>query len=177
MNKKLRISYILFFVFSAIVVAFRTLSSFFSGVGLYFVVVLTLVFIVLTISLNDKSIMKRVRDLFFIACVFCGLELIIYFACEFGYGETLLGFEVYQNIISFLGLLFLAYTYFRFVSEQANKRYKFIEILLGNEKFSSKEKKAKEVTNGSLEEKPNNKQETEEKKTEEENIVIIETEE
>ncbi len=173
MNKNLKISYILFFVFSAIVIAFRTLAGFFSGVGINFVALLGLVFAVLALSFNDKTIMKRVKDLFFIACVFCMLELIVYFACEFGHGENLLGFDIYQNIISFLGMLLLAYTYFRYVSEMTNKRYKFIEILLGNEKRSVKEKRAKEVSNGSLEEKPNNK----ETATEEENVIVIETEE
>ena len=177
MNKSLKISYILFFVFSAILIAFRTLASFLGGVGLNFVAMIALVLVVLTFSIKNKFIMKRVKDLFFISCVFCILELVVYFACEFGYGENLLGFDIYQNIISFLGLLFIVYIYFRFSSEVANKRYKFIEILLGNEKRSVKEKKTKEISNGSLEEKPNSKTETDNVKSEEDNVVIIETEE
>ena len=129
--------------------------------------------------------MNRIRDLFIIACVFCVLEIVIYFACEFGCGENLLGFSIYQNIISILGMLFLAYIYFRFSMEMQNKKVKFIEIMLGNEKRTVKQKKAKEVSNGCLEEKPNCKQEnigsgeTEKEKLEEqeEGTIIIETEE
>ncbi|MBO5954935.1 MAG: hypothetical protein J6Q13_03100 [Clostridia bacterium] len=190
MNKNLKLSYILLFVFSGILLAFKTLSAFFCGVGVNFVAMLGIVFAVLLICLKDKEIMKRIRDLFIVACVFCVMELIIYFACEFGRGETFTGFSVYQNVISFLGILFLGYMCFRFATEVAGKKIKFIEILLGNEKRQPKAKKAKELTNGSLEDKPNNKQpqevklaETEENKTEkseeitEEAVVIVETEE
>ena len=38
-----------------------------------------------------------------------------------------------------------------------NKRIRFVEILLGNEKKAVKVKKEKEVFNGSLEAKPNKK--------------------
>ena len=55
MNKNLKISYILFFVFSAIVIAFRTLASFFGGVGLNFVAMIALVMVVLTFSTICKS--------------------------------------------------------------------------------------------------------------------------
>ena len=182
MSKNLNLSYILFFVFSAILIAFKTLTSFFGGVAINIMALIALVFVVLTISFKDKELMKRIRDLFLIACAFCVLELVIYFACEFGYGETLLGFSVYQNIISFLGILFLAYIYFRYSMELLNKKIKFIEILLGNEKRSAKPKKAKELSNGCLEEKPNCKQENNEEKpnneeSEKEETIIIETEE
>lgn len=191
MNKNLKLSYVLLFVFSGILLAFKTLSAFFVGVGVNFVAMLGIVFATLLICLKDKEIMKRIRDLFIVACVFCVMEMIIYFACEFGHGETFNGFNIYQNVISFLAILFLGYMCFRFSTEVTGKKIKFIEIMLGNEKRQPKAKKAKELTNGSLEDKPNNKQpeecqknETEENKTdineqtnEEETMVIIETEE
>ena len=178
MAKNLKISYILMFVFSGILIAWHTLSNFLGGVALNFVGLVGIVFTIIMISLNDESIMKRIKDIFVVACVLCALELIIYFACEFGYGEELLGFVVYQNILSFLGMLFCGYIAFRFANEIGNKRIKFIEVLLGNEKKTVKEKKAKEISNGSLEDKPNNKPTTEETTTEdEENVVIVETEE
>ena len=186
MNKNLKLSYILLFSFSAMLLAFKTLSAFFCGVGINFVALLGIVFAVLLICLKDKEIMKRIRDLFILACTFCVMELIIYFAYEFGHGETLKGFEIYQNIISFLGILFLIYLCFRFATEVIDKKIKFIEIMLGNEKRQpKKEKKAKELTNGSLEDKPNKKnqgieaieKEENNNETNEENVVVIETEE
>ena len=183
MSKNLKLSYILMFVFSAILIAFKTLTSFFGGVAINMIALIALVFIILTISFKDKELMKRIADLFIIACAFCVLEFVIYFACEFGCGEFLLGFSIYQNIISILGMLFLAYIYFRFSMELQNKKVKFVEILLGNEKRTAKPKKAKELSNGSLEEKPNSKQEDVEEKpnkienNEKEETIIIETEE
>lgn len=155
MIKDLKLSYILMFVFSAILIAWQTLSNFFGGVAINFVALLGIVFTLLLLIFKNKELFSRIKDLFFVACVFCILELVIYFACEFGYGESLKGFIVYQNIISFLGLLFLAYVCFRFITEFLNKKIKFIEIMLGNVKRTPKEKKAKELTNGTLEEKPN----------------------
>ena len=180
MNKNLNLYYILLFIFSGILIAFKTLSNFFGGVAINFVALIGLIFVILLICLKDNSLMKRIRDLFFISIGFAILELVIYFACEFGYGEYLIGFSIYQNVISFFGILFLAYIAFRFSTEYLNKKIKFIEILLGNEKRSIKPKKAKEVSNGCLEEKPNHKSKKDvEGPTEdvEENIVIVETEE
>lgn len=182
MSKNLKLSYIFMFVFSAILIAFKTLTSFFGGVAINMIALIALIFVVLTISFKDKELMKRIRDLFIIACVFCVLELVIYFACEFGHGERLLGFSIYQNIVSFFGILFLAYIYFRYSMEIQNKKSKFIEILLGNEKRTVKTKKAKELSNGCLEDKPNQKQENIEEtaikeEIETEETIIIETEE
>ena len=177
MSKNLKLSYILFFVFSGILIAFKTLSSFFCGVAINFVALLGIVFVVALLAFQNKDLMKRIKDLFIVACVFCLLELVIYFACEFGYGERLEGFSIYQNILSFLGILFLVYTCFRFITEQLNKKIKFIEIMLGNEKRSVKAKKAKEISNGSLEEKPNHKNSETTSNTDDESVIIIETEE
>lgn len=169
MSKNLKVSYILFFIFAGILVAWNTLSNFFGGMALNFVALLGITFTVTLLTLSDKSLLKQVKDVFIVSCVFCFLEIIIYFACEFGYGEQLKGFIVYQNIISFFGLLFLAYIGFRFAISVSNKKIKFIEIMLGNEKKTPKQKKAKEISNGSLEEKPNQK--VEEKNKNFENTV------
>ena len=176
MTKNIKVSYILFFVFSAILIAWNTLMNFWSGVAINFVGIVGLTFTVGFLSIKDKDSFKRIKDLFFIACGFCLLELIVYFAFEFGWDNdfnTLKGFLIYQNILSGLGMLFFAYIAFRFICEANNKKIKFIEIMLGNEKRSVKAKKAKEVSNGCLEEKPNKNQHAE---NQEENI-IIETEE
>ena len=186
MAKNLKLSYIFMFVFSAILIAWQTLTNFFGGVAINYVALLGLLFSTLLLIFADKQLLNRVKDLLIIASMFCVLELIIYFACEFGYGENLKGFIVYQNIISFLGILFLAYICFRFTTEFLNKKFKFVEVMLGNEKFErkKKEKKAKELTNGSLEDKPNNKASSEvnqeevlNENNENEDVVIVETEE
>ena len=178
MTKNLKITYILFFVFSAILVAWNTLTNFFGGVAINFIALVGIVFYTLLLTMKNKDLLKRIKDLLLLASIFCALEFIIYFACEFGYGETLKGFIVYQNIISFLGILYFVYVAFRFTTEYLNKKIKFIEILLGNERCSPKVKKAKEISNGCLEEKPNtqsSKQENEENN--EDTVIIVETEE
>lgn len=176
MFKDLKLSYILFFVFSSILVAWRTLSQFFHGVAINFIALLALAFVILLICHKDRKVFNRIKDLLLVAGVFCTLELVIYFSNEFGYGEFIKGFIVYQNIISFLGMLFMAYIGFRFALDLFNKKLKFIEVMLGNEKITRKPKKAKELSNGSLEDKPNNKT-NENPVDNEENEIIIETEE
>ncbi len=173
MTKNLKISYILFFVFSAILVAWNTLTNFFGGVAINFIALVGIVFSALLLTMKDKDLLKRIKDLLIVASVFCVLEFIIYFACEFGYGETLKGFIVYQNIISFLGMLYFVYVAFRFATEYLGKKIKFIEIILGNEKRSPKVKKAKEISNGSLEEKPNKKNEIKDESQDEEIEIEI----
>jgi len=176
MTKNVKLSYILFFIISAVLIAWNTLMNFFSGVAINFVGIVGLTFAIALISLKDKETFKRIKDLFFIVCGFCLLEIIVYFAFEFGWDNdfnTIKGFLIYQNILSGIAFLFFAYAAFRFIFEFKNKKLKFIEIMLGNEKRSVKVKKAKEISNGSLEEKPNKHNFSEEA---EEN-VIIETEE
>lgn len=159
MSRNLKLTYILFFIFSGIMIAWHTLSNFFHGVGLNFVALLGIVFVVTLIFFNNKEVVDRTKDMFIVASSLSVLELIVFFACEFGYGEILKGFIVYQNILSFLGILFFAYIAFRFTSDYLGKKIKFIEILLGNEKRQIAPKKTKEVSNGSLEEKPSQKTE------------------
>ena len=192
MSKKLKISYILFFIFSAVLIAWNTCAAFFGGVAINFVALIGLVFTILLFVFADKSLFSRIKDLFFVACGFCVLELVVYFAFEFGWVDfnmldnvilvqnsitstALKGFIVYQNILSILGMLFFAYTAFRFVAEMKDKKIRFVEILLGNQKRSVKVKKTKEISNGCLEEKPN--KQNNDTKPNEEDVVIVETEE
>lgn len=179
MSKNVKLSYILFFIFSAVLIAWNTLASFFGGVAINFVGIVGLTFVVTLLSFSNKEVFCRIKDLFFIACGFCVLELIIYFAFEFGWNnfDSLKGFIVYQNILSALGMLFFAYISFRFVCEVKNKKIKLIEIMLGNEKRTIKVKKAKELSNGCLEEKPNKQNHIETTEKAEEDVIIDETEE
>ena len=155
MNKNLKLSFILFILAAAIIVAWRTLQKFFSGVGLNFVAQLIIVALLIGLAINNKYIYNRIKDLFFTLCFLTLLELIVYFAFEFAIKTVDIGFLVYQNILSVLGILFLCYTMFRFITESKEVKIGFIEFILGNGKPAKQPKKAKELTNGTLEEKPN----------------------
>jgi len=161
MSKNLKISFLLSFILSVVVIAWHTLTNFFGGVGLNYVATLVVVGLLLSIILFDKHTFSRFKDIFFICCVFAFLETIVYFPYEFGgcqNYEVAAVFFNFQNVFAFLGILFLGYIGFRFVTESKNVRISFVEVLLGNEKISKskKEKKSKEFSNGSLEEKPIN---------------------
>ena len=157
MSKNLKSTYILFFIFSAIMISWHTLSNFFSGVAISFIALLAIIFITILIMLNHKDVWSRTKDLLILSGAFAVLEMIVYFACEFGYGEVLKGFIVYQNILSFFGILFFAYIAFRFATEHIGKKIGFIEFILGNKKQAKSQKKTKEISNGCLEEKPKHK--------------------
>lgn len=174
MTKNLKISFLLSFILSVVVIAWHTLTNFFGGVGLNYIATIVVVGLLLSIILFDKHTYSRFKDIFFICCVFAFLETIVYFPYEFGgcqNYEVATVFFNFQNVYSFLGILFLAYLGFRFVTESKNIRIRFVEILLGNEKTfkNKKEKKSKEFSNGSLEEKPVNST-----SSEDENIIIPE---
>lgn len=157
MSKSLKTSYILMLIFAAVVVAFKSLSVVLFFAGLTFVALLGLLYVVMMIFLKDKEVFNRIKDCFFASCGILLLESIVYFACEFGNGEYLKGFQVYQNIISIFGLLLLCYVGFRCTMDYLNKKISFVEFILGNKKKAPKIKKTKEISNGCLEEKPNQK--------------------
>lgn len=191
--KNLKLTYILLTVFSCITIAFKTLTSFFGGVGLNFVAMLAIAFVIMLIALKDKQIAKNCWDLYALSGILLILEFVMYFACEYGNGLFIKGFWIYQNVVAFIGLIILAYICFRFTLEFLNKKIRIIEIMLGNQKRVKKEKKAKEVSNGSLLEKPNHKEGTKENKekvgftienetqeapaSNEETPIVVETEE
>lgn len=176
MNKNLKLSFILFTIASAVIIAWRTLANFFNGVGLNFVTLLIVVAVSLSLILTNKYVYNRIKDLFFTLCGLAILETIMYFAVEFSFNlkNTCVGLIVYQSIISSLGILYFCYTIFRFITEIKEVKIGFIEFILGNGKPTKQQKKAKELTNGTLEEKPNNKKEEPSQPVEEE---IVSTEE
>ena len=153
MTKNLKLSFILCLILSGVVVAWHSMMGFW-GAGINFVAMLTLASIMLIICLTDGKTKSRFLDLFIISCVFVGLEFNI------GDLNTKYVFFVFQNVYSVLGLLFFAYTIFRFVVEAKEARIPFVEALLGNRKSNKKNKK--ELKNGSLIEKPNVEAETSE---------------
>lgn len=170
MNKNLKLSFILFIVASVIVIAWRTLHSFFGGVGLNFVALLIILAVLIGLIVSDKFVYNRIKEMFYFLCGLTALELLVYFAFEFAIKSSMhfAGFLVFQNILSVLGIIFLCYTMFRFITEYKEVKIGFVEFILGNGKTTKTQKKAKEITNGTLEEKPNNLKE--EIKTETESV-------
>lgn len=162
MTKNLKLSYILTLVFSAVIIAWNTFFNFFHGVGINFIILVAVVAVLLFMLLTDKYVASRIRDIFIISAVFLSLEFIVYFVLELGivsvYSNAFKGFAVYQAILSSFGIIFFIYTMFRFLLDLKEIKLSFIETMLGNNKAEKKEKKekqAKELSNGSLEEKPN----------------------
>ena len=187
MSKNLKLSYVLLLVFTAIIVSFRTLLNFFGGVGLSFVALFTILTILLYLLLTDEYVKNRIKDMFIIVCVFVFFEFMIYIVFEFGVSNVsvIRAFLIMQNVLTALGLIFLCYVFMRMFLDLKGVKLSFIEIMLGNEKRNKTPKKAKELTNGSLEEKPNKKGQSEENhnpndsnknNTESENNETIETE-
>ncbi|MBE7076584.1 MAG: hypothetical protein E7374_01685 [Clostridiales bacterium] len=162
MSKNLKLSFILSVVLACVVIAWNTLWKFFGGIGLNFIAVILCCLTLLLVWLTDKETGKKMRELFFVSCFFAGLELISYFAVDFAVEFSFKAYKVFvvlQNIYSVIAMLFLGYIVLRLVFEIKGKKLKFVEVINGNEKFTKKpkkEKKAKELENGTLEDKPVN---------------------
>ena len=161
MNKNLKLVYLLTFILSIVIVAWNTLSNFFGGVGINYITLLVCVAIMISMVVADKQLFNRTKDLFFASCVLTSLESIVYLPNEFGAcknPDVAVVFFNFQNVFTLLGLLLLIWLLFRFLTEYQNVRIHFVEVLLGNEKRVKKDKKhkpSKELSNGSLAQKPN----------------------
>lgn len=159
MQKNLKTAFILFIVMSAVIIAFSTVSTFFGGTGIGFAGLITLLAVIVVLGITDSLVGKRIKDLLILASVFTILEFIIYFFVDYvsNWNINIAMFGI-QNVVSFLGIFFLAYIIFRFICEIKNVKLGFIECLLGNgekKPKQPKQKKAKkELENGSLEDKP-----------------------
>jgi len=179
MNKNLKLTYLLTFILTVVIVAWNTLSNFFGGAGINYIALLVVVAIMISMVVADKQLFNRTKDLFITSCVLTGLETIVYLPNEFGAcknPDVATVFFNFQNVFTFLGLVLLVWLLFRFLTEYQNIRIHFVEVLLGNEKRVKKEKKrkpSKELTNGSLAEKPNT---VTEEKEEVEEIEVVEDE-
>lgn len=185
MSKNLKLSYIFAFVLTMAIVAWKTLYQFFNGVGINYMIVLVMIALMLCICLGDKETYARFKDIFVISCVFAIFETVVYFPYEFGAcsnSRVATVFFNFQNVFTLLGFFFIAYIAFRLIAEAKNIKFHFIEVMLGSEdryprtEKAPKLKKAKELTNGSLEEKPNQVADAV-VETEDEEIVIKSLEE
>ena len=180
MTKQLKLVYILSFSFLGVILAWNTLLSFFGGVGINYVGISALLFIII-FSIFKNNLWKRTKDIIVCLITLFVLETVSYFVVSLAWNSVnaLNGFICYQNILSIISFIVFAYFLFRFICEIQNRRILFIEILLGNEKKEAKVKKEKEVFNGSLEAKPNKKQHssTSSEEDDEENIIIEDSKE
>lgn len=166
MSKSLKLFYVYAFVICGVVIAWKSLATSLLGVGFNFVVMLVLLALMLMLICTDREIKTRTLDLFVASGVFAVLEFVLFMALEIcnvslTYG-AIKGFSVYQSVLSVLGILYFAYVVFRFICDAKGKRFAFIETMLGNRKREKKEKKPKELSNGSLMEKPSAHKELEE---------------
>lgn len=174
MTKNFRLSFFLAMAFSCVMIAWNTLANFFNGVGVNFVALLCVVGVLLYFILTDSFVKSRIMDIFVLAAILAIMEFVVYIVFEFG-SKSVKVYEVFsqfQIFLSILGILFLAYTIFRYVTEEKGVKIGFIETILGNGTAKPKKAKAnKELVNGSLEEKPNHKaQEPEEE------VVLVDEE-
>ena len=161
MDKNVKLFYLLTFVMTVVVVAWNTLTNFFGGTGINFVAMLVMLAILISMVVSNKELLKKVKDLFIVDCALTALETIVFIPNEFGgcknYNVAVVFFN-FQNVFTFLGLIFLCWLLFRFLTDYKNVKIHFVEVMLGNEKRTKKpkkEKQAKEVSNGSLSKKPN----------------------
>ena len=157
MTKNLKLNFILSIVFVSIILAWTTLMRFFEGVGINFVALFLIMSTLTFIVISDKFVRSRWMDVFCLLAILFVMEMPVYFAIEFSKEMTIktaLGWMTYQNVISVITFFVTIYMMFRLFLEIKNIRFKFIEVILGNEKFSRAPKRAKELSNGALEDKP-----------------------
>ncbi len=167
MAKNLKLFFVLAFAFTGISIAWSSLASSFLGVGVNFVAMAVIFAVVLLFFCSDKDLRVRVKDMFIVAAVLLALEFIVFvvtglFDFELSVG-AIKAFRIIQNVISVLALLFFAYITFRMIAEAKGTKIHFVELMLGTEKKEKKVKKAKELSNGTLLEKPKHKIEEEER--------------
>ena len=157
MTKNLKTSFILYIIFYCVLIAWATLSTFFRGVGINFVALIVVLGLLLSIKLTDSHVSNRTKEMFWASVAFVGIEFLFYFFIEFGIarGRFYTVLDILQHIFTGFALLAFAYVIFRYITEMKNVKITFVEILLGNEKPVKKVKSNKELSNGSLEDKPN----------------------
>lgn len=157
MTKNLKLSFVLYMIFYSVIIAWATLTSFFRGVGINFIALVVVMALLLTIKLTDEFVSKRTKEIFWASVAFAGLEFIIYLVFEFtiARGNAITVFWVFQRIFTALALIAFGYVIFRFVTELKDVKIGFVEAMLGNGKPRKKKKSNKELSNGSLEDKPN----------------------
>lgn len=161
MNKNLKLFYSFCFAMSAIILAWNSLAANLLGVGVNFALIACLFSFLLILFFVDATVRARTKDLLILTTAFVAFEFVVYFFTEVikSSSDALNGVNIFQRVISLIGLLLLAYIVFRFIGELKGKKFGFIEKALGDKNVSKqkKVKENKELTNGSLMEKPSHR--------------------
>ena len=179
-QKKTNLTLLFSLIIFAVGICVKGLAGFLGGAfGLPFVATLVMFALVLMFGLSSPDVRKRVNDVMVLDIIVVVFSLVLY--CMFDWSKEptldLINFaHVWMTIYSVFSLLFFAYTLFRFLCEKTGKKVKFVEVLLGYEKFERKpkqkpaksskdnkksevqDKPLKEVMNGDLEDKPLNEE-------------------
>ena len=168
MSKNIKLSFIYSFALACVIIAFKSISSI-VGLGVAFVAVLVLFSCSLILVCIDKLSKTRTFDLFIISAIFTAVEFLIFFVVEINSNivtaDAIKGFGVFQNVVSVFALVYFFYIVFRIITELKGNRISFVEKLLNRNQKPKEPKKAKELTNGSLMEKPNKNKESELRET------------
>lgn len=158
MVKEVKLSFALNLALACVVLAWKSVANFF-GTGLAFVAVAVLCALLLIVFCTNINAKNRTADLFILACVFTAVQFLMFFVLEINAANissgAVEGFGHFQNFVSVLAIFYFIYVVFRWVTEINGTKVVFVERMLGVPKREKKVKKAKELSNGSLMEKPN----------------------
>ena len=181
-QKKINYTLLFSLIIFAIGICVKGLAGFLGGAfGLPFVATLVMFALVLLFGLSSADVRKRVVDIIALDIVVVLFSLVLYCMIDWSKSPSvdLINFaHVWLTIYSVFSLLFFAYALFRFLCEKTGKKIKFVEVLLGFEKYEKKpkdkqkpakvskenkriesqDKPLKEVMNGDLEDKPLNEE-------------------
>lgn len=151
MQKNLKISFILLLVFSSMVVAFEQIVSLLHGFSLAYIAEVIISAVLLYFVVRDVPTSSRMKDMYGISFLFLVWETFLFFSVSIfsWYPKAL---YILNKIVVVLALGFIVFILFRLYCELTHKRFSFIEVVLGNERRAKKA--SKELSNGSLAEKP-----------------------
>lgn len=157
MEKKFRLVCILSLVLAGIAIAWNTLTNYFRGVGINYVAVLAVFSIVFIMAIENYTLRKQTKDLFIVNLVIVGIETIIFAMQEyFGrFGKVMYIFYVIQCLLSVFAILYFVYIILKMLFTSQGRLGGVFHCLFHSNK-EKKPKKAKELSNGSLEDKPQN---------------------
>lgn len=181
-QKKINLSLLFSLIIFAIGICIKGLATFLGGAfGVPFVATLVMFALVLVFGLSSTNVRKRIVDVLIFDIIVVVFSLTLYCMVDWSHNPSadLIEFaQLWMNTYSVFSLLFFAWTLFRFLCEKIGKKVKFVEIVLGFEKYERKpkaekqktakvketknkdiqDKPLKEVMNGDLEDKPLNEE-------------------
>ena len=155
MDKKFRLVSVLSLVLCGLAIAWNTLAKFLGGVGLNYVAVLAIFGIVFVLVIEDKDLYYKTKDLFYVDLGVTSFETLIFIMQEYfgGLKKVFSIFAIVQKIFSIFAILYFAYIVLRILFKMQGKLGNVFYCLFHRE-HNKQPKKAKELSNGSLSEKP-----------------------